>query len=841
MRIHQFLIAAMTVLIVPLLALLGSISVSSWRDHVEDRSSALVARTTAAWIDGQVALSLERSVTQVAFALETKKRGQLREMLEEQRQLVDRHFERALSHNGDNMKSGDLSSAEFQINAQSLLGELHQTRVEVDQALQRRGACSETCAALVSKLINVIDLSAVLRAVLEIPSEEISTQSYDLLQLQYLAWEAREFAGRARTPYAVATLKAVPFSKPEAVLIHEHLRLTKQIWEILRNVSLRLAPASPIGEAIEEAQRVYYDDHMELMHQIDAALAGEEGKHAPGFEEFFELSTEALAAISTVASLSGKEIENYWREQQDASLRALWLTLFGSVFSISVMVVVLIALRSHIARPIVSTTRLLARVAAGDLEVAVSPPRLSLFEIRKLYEVVERFRMGLKQARAAEVEARTDHLTMLPNRRDMEERFSSDATAFTDGDAFFNIDLDEFKPINDAFGHQTGDKVLKVVADRLRQFNYEGKKVWRIGGDEFAMLVPRVFYADLASNIADRLHESMSAPISHNGEELFVGASIGVAIFDHTVLHPQDMFSRADIAMFTAKQSPTTNVEIHRDTIQSRRYRQESRRRISNALENGEIFPVYQPQVCLSSGRIIGFEALARWRRSDGTLRAPAEFMDMVEYFGAQGELDLLIAGRTLSAMHSIHEGGEFSPRFSINISEESLASREIRGGYLKLFNRYRGLTSKLTVEVTENALIDRSAQAIRASLQSFAAAGVSLSMDDFGTGYGSFRHLQEYQFNEVKIDKSFVDKVCLDRSSEVIISGFLDVARGLGADVVAEGVETSHQRQKLIELGCRRAQGYLFSRAIAETALLEELRTNRLNTDAVQLPPLES
>ena len=830
MRIHQILLLAMMMLSLPLLGLLIGLSVSSWRDHVEDRNSAATARATAAWIDGQVALSLERSVTQVAFALEQGHRSSLLDTLSSQRSVVDQHFDDALSHISAGLGQSDHGLVNFQSNAQRLLEILQQTREDVDRALQEPFECAPECTRLVGELIDVIDQTAALRAAMSIPSGQISTQSHDILQLQHLAWEAREFAGRVRTPYVVATIQSRPFPQDRQVLIDEHVRLGNQTWRALRNVALRLDAEHPINLAIETAQRDYYDEHRALLRQFDTALGIGDGSLIPSFDHFFELSTMALSSISNVASVSGQEMENYWKEQQAASLKTVWLTSIGSASAIAAIALIVIALRGHLVRPIVNATNLLSRVAEGDLDATVQPSYLHLSEINALHQVVERFRIGLRQAHAAEIEARTDHLTGLPNRRDMEEQFAREDHSFTHGDAFLYMDLDEFKPINDSFGHHAGDQVLQEIASRLRQFAGNGKEIWRLGGDEFGLVIRGIPTANLAANVANELHEIVSTPIPHKGEDLFVGASIGVALYDQSVLHSQDMFSRADVAMFTAKQSPTKKVEIHRDTIQSRRYGHESRRKISTALGTGDIFPLFQPQIDLTTGRIVGFEALARWRRSDGTLMAPGEFMDMVEYFGAQGELDLLIAERTLQSMRRVHGLGDQAPRFSINVSEESLASREIRNGFLTLFAQNQELVENITVEVTENALVDRSAQAIRASLQQFSEAGISLSMDDFGTGYGSFRHLQEYEFDEVKIDRSFVNKVCLDRSSEVIISGFLDVARGLDAKVVAEGVETDQQRLKLIELGCRLAQGYFFAKPIADTQLLEALsQDNRL------------
>lgn len=829
MRIHQFLLAAIAMLSVSLFALLGWLSLSSWREHVEDRSSAMTAKAAAAWIDGQVALSLERSVTQVAFALEPADRGALIETLARKRMVVNRRFEEALAQVEAPAQSGAKDLERFKTGAVALVERLENTRVDVDAALRSAAQGSERATRLIDDMIAIIDAGASTRAALKIPADQISTLSLDLLQLQNLAWRSREFAGRARTLYAVATLRARPLPPPARALSQEHIRLAWQSWRTLKKVAERLSGMPGIEDAIQRAGRSYFVEHVGLMTRIDAALANADVRGPRAllrFDQFFGASTAALAAIADVATVAGREIDNYWLRREAASSLRLWLTALGSLLAIGVTLGVALAVRRHLVRPIVDATSVLSRVAAGELEAKNQSARLRLTEIRALHDVVEQFREGLREAKASKRAALTDHLTGLPNRRDLEDLISNEERPFFQiGDAFFYVVLDEFKPINDSFGHDAGDAVLQKVADRLVRFVGQKDEIWRLGGDEFGLVVRGIGATDIALNMGEVLHEIIAAPIPYEAKELFVGASVGVALHDSVLLRPQDLLSRADAMMLTAKQDPKVSVKVYSDTAFSRRFGIESRRSISRALSNGEIYPEFQPQVDLSSGGVIGFEALARWRRDDGFVMTPGEFMEMVEYFGAQGELDLVIAERTLECMRRVNQAAAQDIRFSINVSEVSLASREIRSGYMRLFSKCEDVLRNLIVEVTENALVDRSAQTIRATLENFTEAGVELSMDDFGTGYGSFRHLQEYNFDEVKIDRSFVSKVCFDRNSEVIISGFLAVARGLNATAIAEGIETEMQRAKLLELGCERGQGFLFGRSAPETDVLDIIR----------------
>lgn len=832
MRIHQFLLAASALLSVSLFVLLGWLSLSSWREHVEDRRSAMTAKAAAAWIDGQVALSLERSVTQVAFALKPGDRGPLIEELELQRRLVDRRFDDALTQITERPQSGHETFESFKNGAVALVERLEKTRVDVDDALRSAAEGSNRATRLVAELIAIIDEGAATRAALSIPADKISTYSLDLLQLQGLAWRSREFAGRARTLYAVATMHVRALSPQAQTISDEHIRLAQQSWLTLKNVLRRLPDSTAIQGAIDKADQIYFTDHLALMARLEAAL-GRTDQSAqsavPPFEQFFGASTEALAALADVATVTGREIENYWLSSEAASLQRVWLTALGSLMAIAVTLGVALAVRRHLVRPIVDATSVLSRVAAGELEAENQSARLRLIEIRALHDVVEQFREGLRQAEATKRAALTDHLTGLPNRRDLEDLLSNETPAvFEEGDAFFYIDLDEFKPIDDSFGHDAGDAVLQKVAHRLIKFVGGKNEIWRLGGDDFGLVIRGLGASDIATSMAELLHEIISAPISFQCKELFVGASVGVAIQDNVTLRPRELFSRADAMMLLAKQDPANKVKVYSEAALSRRFSIESRRSITAALRKGDIFPEFQPQVDLASGAVTGFEALARWRRDDGFVMTPGEFMEMVEYFGAQGDLDLVIAEKTLELMRSVYQSTSQKPNFSINVSENSLASREVRSRYLRLFSKYEDFVENLVVEVTENALLDRSAQTIRATLQNFTEAGAKLSMDDFGTGYGSFRHLQEYKFDEIKIDRSFVSKVCFDRSSEVIISGFLAVARGLNAKVVAEGVETDMQRAKLLELGCESAQGFLFGRSAPSADVLEIINTRQ-------------
>ena len=543
------------------------------------------------------------------------------------------------------------------------------------------------------------------------------------------------------------------------------------------------------------------------MRQRDGAQ-GADG--AADFDEFLEISSAALGTITEISSQSGYEIQRYWKERESQALQNLF-EYIGILAAILVAVALcFFYLKSRVVDRIAKATQIVTKVANGDLDATLEKRRGDLREISALNDALERFRRSLKSAHVAEVKARTDHLTGLPNRRDLEDVLSTETDSTLNIlDAILYIDLDEFKPINDTFGHEVGDWVLKQVAQRLVNFNARSQN-WRIGGDEFVHIVTEVENLVEIKEYAERLHQEISQPIRYRQHEIYVGASIGVAIREGLEIHAQDILSRADMAMFTAKQRPVDKVEVYLASQSKRPFDLRQRREISHAIQDCEFFPVFQPQYCIRTGKIFGFEALARWLKKDGAIATPAEFLPIIEKLQITSDLDLHILSVTLEVARKNFRPEMRLPRFSVNMSEETLASPHSRQEIVRICNEYDDIIPHLTIEVTEDALTDRSAASIRESLAAFYALGVQISMDDFGTGYGSFRHLREYSFHEVKIDKSFVQSCVQDKSSHVIIEGFISIANGLDSRVVAEGVETDEQFRIVRALGCHVTQGFL-------------------------------
>ncbi|PVA06827.1 putative bifunctional diguanylate cyclase/phosphodiesterase [Thalassorhabdomicrobium marinisediminis] len=417
---------------------------------------------------------------------------------------------------------------------------------------------------------------------------------------------------------------------------------------------------------------------------------------------------------------------------------------------------------------------------------------------------------------------RLDPLTGLLNRNafDLALQVMLDDRADVGGDvAVFLVDLNSFKPINDTYSHAAGDEVLLQTAQRLRRHVRDDGIVGRLGGDEFVCAVTGLDGDSDVIDYATALEAELSGAVVWNARRLKVGASIGVAMTgpgaDHPAATVTALCTAADRAMFAAKNAPQGGPCLYRAHLFAARMTAEDKRFLVEAISNRRVKPYYQPKVHLGTGRIVGFEALARWEHPDGKTCIPSNFIEQIEELGLQGDFMTSMATQVIEDIATLLDEGHDPGQVSLNITEVTLATHSGRGDLQQLVQTHPQVAPHLTFEITEDVFIARAAEAIQTSIKAFRALGVRISLDDFGTGFASFHHLRQLDFDELKIDTSFVDGLGRDPTSEVLVQGFLDIASGLGVSVVAEGVETEAQRRDLINMGCLTAQGYLFSEAV--------------------------
>ena len=430
-------------------------------------------------------------------------------------------------------------------------------------------------------------------------------------------------------------------------------------------------------------------------------------------------------------------------------------------------------------------------------------------------------------------EALHDPLTGLPNRRLLMERLCAALDRGRrrgGGTALLFLDLDRFKLVNDSLGHPVGDQLLAAVAERLRAALRPADTVARFGGDEFAVLLDGAPGAEAALRTAEAVQRALAAPVALDGFEVFTSASIGVAVAGARADGPEALLRGADAAMYRAKARGPGRCELYDHAMHARalaRLRVESDLR--RALERGEVTAHYQPIVNLATGRVSGVEALARWRHPERGWVQPDEFVPAAEDTG----LILELGRRVLAeACGRAREWGGALPGgapvdVSVNLSVKQLAQADLVEQVRAALDESGLPAARLRLEVTESVLVADPAAAA-ATLRRLKELGVRVWMDDFGTGYSSLSALHRLPIDGLKVDRSFVAAMGQDGRTGQVVASVMAMARGLGLEVVAEGIERADQLAGLRLLGCDAGQGWLFSPAVDSAALRDLLAAGR-------------
>ncbi|HYH19428.1 MAG TPA: EAL domain-containing protein [Azospirillum sp.] len=425
--------------------------------------------------------------------------------------------------------------------------------------------------------------------------------------------------------------------------------------------------------------------------------------------------------------------------------------------------------------------------------------------------------------------AHYDALTGLPNRTLLQDRLAlAIAGARRNGTtvAVLFLDLDHFKVINDSLGHTVGDEVLKDVAVRLRQCLREGDTVGRLGGDEFIIVLPEAGTAQDVAVVADRIIQSMAAPLHVKGREFTVSPSIGISLFPEDGEDVEHLIKNADAAMYQAKAAGRRALRFFTTSMDAQlNERLNLEANIRRALDLGEFRLHYQPQLHLESGQLVGLEALIRWAHPDLGMVPPGRFIPIAEESGQIASLSLWVLDEACRQASLWQADGLAARRIAVNISALQFRNAELPDQVAAALQRHDLHPSCLEVEVTEGALIRNVDMAIHI-LSSLKTMGVRVSIDDFGTGYSSLSYLQRFPVDTLKIDRSFISEIGTDDSDAAITKAIIGLGSNLGLTVIAEGVETEPQLDFLRRHGCHGAQGYLFSPPLPAEEITRFLRS---------------
>ena len=475
-------------------------------------------------------------------------------------------------------------------------------------------------------------------------------------------------------------------------------------------------------------------------------------------------------------------------------------------------------------------------LAAGD-----SVRRFGARDIEALTSFAKLASIALDNARLVDVAQRGalyDPTTGLPNRELLGDRIAHALAARRPGDragvAVVLLDLDRFKVINETLGHTAGDRLLHAVGQRLVHGLRPGDTVARFGGDQFAIVLDPVATADEAVVIAERLASELRTPFALNGRDWFISAAMGIALPDAERSTPDELLREAEIAMVRAKGDPSQRHAVFEPSMSDQTLeRLDLENDLRRAMDQRELRLHYQPIVDLRTDEVVGFEALVRWQHPTRGLVPPIAFIPLAEETGLivpLGRWVLETACRQAARWHqSAVRRGQSPPFVSVNLSARQFVQADLVEHIAATLEATGLEPGTLELEITESVVMDRSEVGIRA-LRQLRALGVRLVLDDFGTGYSSLAYLKHLPLDTIKVDRTFVAGLeeAADRS---IVDAVVAIAHGLGLGVVAEGIETERQADRLRELGCDLGQGYLFARPLPADRIGAFLRSSATRT----------
>jgi diguanylate cyclase (GGDEF)-like protein len=410
--------------------------------------------------------------------------------------------------------------------------------------------------------------------------------------------------------------------------------------------------------------------------------------------------------------------------------------------------------------------------------------------------------------------AKHDPLTGLPNRRRLLEAFP-DLTGNVKNGAFraiMMLDLDGFKPINDVYGHAFGDSLLRSFADRLAETVGDDGLVARLGGDEFAIVSP-IFQDKMeATGFARRLLTRIGDPFELGARQILLGSGIGIALYPNDGHAITELLRRADIALYRAKSSGRSTFrffEVDMDATILHRTLLEQRLRL--AIAEQEVNVHFQPIMDMRSGRIAGFEALARWTDSDFGKVPPLQFIPIAEDCGMISELTLHL----LAVACDVAKTWPERIYLSFNLSPVQLQDPALPAQVVSILDRHGLAPERLVLEITETSLV-KNPEAAKRILTQLSDSGISIALDDFGAGHSSLSYLRDFPIGTVKIDRSFTERMLTDKHCAAIVEAILVLSRGLDINAVAEGVEETRVHEALNANGCHYSQGFLYAAAVA-------------------------
>jgi diguanylate cyclase (GGDEF)-like protein len=439
--------------------------------------------------------------------------------------------------------------------------------------------------------------------------------------------------------------------------------------------------------------------------------------------------------------------------------------------------------------------------------------------------LLEQYNQLREQKNALQYQATHDALTGLANRILFTERLEhviGKAKKNSDQMALLFVDLDHFKEINDSLGHEAGDKVLRIVTQRLNSTIQHKEALARFGGDEFTVIVEGSQQVQIVTLLADKILKILSEPILVDHNELYVGCSIGISLFPDNGDTAQDLLKYADAAMYAAKSDGRNNIRYYSSEMTARALeRVVMETSLRTGLKNNEFIVYYQPQMNGKNNTLLGMEALVRWQSPSIGLVSPAAFIPIAESTGLIVELDRFVMKSAMTQVAQWYKEGLNPGILAMNLTIKQLQQKDFIDYFKNLISETGCKVECLELEVTEDQIMAHPDEAIKI-LREISATGVKIAVDDFGTGYSSLSYLKKLPINKLKIDQSFVSGLPNDDEDAAIVKAVVALAQSLNLEIIAEGVETLEQKEFLVQNGCENIQGYFYSKPIPADKMKE-------------------
>ncbi len=525
------------------------------------------------------------------------------------------------------------------------------------------------------------------------------------------------------------------------------------------------------------------------------------------------------------------------------------ILLLVGLFSFTLIAALLTKLQKSITLPLLSLTEAMHKVSK-DGDFSARATLVSQDEIGELASVFNQMldelskrenslHQELKERRRIEERlseiAHFDSVSNLPNRYSFNSQidralinFKYDLEKF----ALMFLDLDNFKYVNDTFGHHAGDLLLARVAERLRGSLRQEDYIARLGGDEFAIIMYDFIGISQISSVSGKILAALQQPFFLEGHEAFIGASIGITICPDNGEDRETLQRQADSAMYQAKNLGKNTFQFYQaDLSLAHKNRINIEAQLRRSLEHDEIVVYYEPIVEIPTERIVGFEALARWIKQDGTIVRPDDFIPLAEETGLIIDIGNHVINS--SAVQTAAWVNRFGQTFiSVNFSSRQFKQNDLANDVLKTLKNAGLQPCYFEMEITESILMNNSSDSMNL-LGLLIDQGMGVAIDDFGTGYSSLSYLTSFPISKIKIDRSFVAKLPNDKNALAVVTAIIGLAKSLNLKVVAEGIETVEQFTCLAKLGCQYGQGYLFGKPLAavEATKLLEMRSSQSAT----------